>query len=94
MRSPEVIIKKLQVTEKQTALQSALNKYFFLVAPEATKQEIKRAVEKLFTVKVAKVNTMVYEGKKKRERISRYGKRSDWKRAIVTLKGDSKIDLT
>jgi large subunit ribosomal protein L23 len=55
--------------------------------------EIKRAVEALFDVSVTKVNTMNYEGKKKRQRTAKFGKRPDWKRAVVTLAADNKIDL-
>ena len=55
---------------------------------------IKAAVEDLFGVNVEKVNTMRYLGKRKRERTAKYGKRSDWKRAVVTLKEGEKIDLT
>jgi large subunit ribosomal protein L23 len=65
----------------------------FTVAPDSNKIEIKRAVEQLFDVKVEKVNTMNYEGKKKRQRTMKYGKRPDWKRAVVTLAEDHKIDL-
>ena len=89
----EEVIKKIHVTEKSSKLMEH-NKYFFLVDKTATKIEIKQAVEKMFKVTVAAVNTMRYEGKVKRDRKNKFGKRSDWKRAVVTLKGDSKIDLT
>jgi large subunit ribosomal protein L23 len=55
--------------------------------------EIKRAVQDFFKVTVLKVNTMNYMGKKRRERTLHYGRRVDWKRAIVTLKAGDKIDL-
>ncbi len=90
---PRALIQKLQVTEKGTALQGAQNKYLFRVAPAATKQQVKIAVEQLFGVKVTAVNTMRYMGKLKRERTIRHGRRPDWKRAVVTLKEGSKIDL-
>ena len=93
MRDPRGIIKELQVTEKGTNLQESQNKYLVRVAPDANKIEIKSAMEKLFGVSVVKVNTMNYLGKRKRERTIRYGKRSDWKRAVVTLREGSKIDL-
>ena len=89
----EEVIKKIHVTEKSNKLGDQ-NKYFFTVDQKATKIEIKQAVEKRFKVTVAGVNTMRYEGKVKRDRRNKYGKRPDWKRAVVTLKGDSKIDLT
>lgn len=94
MKKPGIIIEKLQLTEKATNLAETQNKYFFRVAPTANKLEIKRAVEDIFKVSVASVNTMRYRGKKKRERTWRYGQKSDWKRAVVTLKEGSKIDLT
>lgn len=87
------VIRRIQVTEKGTAL-AAQNKYLFEVDPRATKHEIRRAVESYFKVAVATVNTMKYEGKKKTLRMARYGKRPDWKRAVVTLKEGSKIELT
>ena len=88
------IVKGIMVTEKSTQLAETQNKYFFRVSPNANKIEIKDAVEKGFGVKVKAVNTARYAGKRKRERTAKYGKRSDWKRAIVTLKEGSKIDLT
>ena len=87
------IIKKVQITEKGTSLQ-AQNKYLLQVHPQANKIEIRKAVEKFFKVGVTAVNTMNYEGKRKRERTVRFGKRSDWKRAIVTLKDGDSIDVT
>ena len=64
-------------------------KYTFEVAAKATKVDIKIAVEQVFKVQVAKVNTMNYLGKTKRMGVH-VGKRNDWKKAIVTLKADSK----
>ena len=90
-RDPYGIIQTLQVTEKGTRL-GALNQYFFVVAPWANKPEIKRAVEELFKVKVARVNTLNCRGKKKKLRTMQYGMTSSWKRAVVTLK-EGKIDL-
>jgi large subunit ribosomal protein L23 len=64
-------------------------KYTFKVATDANKSEIKKAVEVLFDVKVAKVNTLNCNGKEKR--MGRFvGKTSDWKKAIITLTEDSK----
>ena len=73
------------VTEKCNALMQE-KKYTFKVNPKAGRIEIARAVEELFKVKVAKVNVMNYQGKAKRAgRTMKMGRRSDWKRAIVTL---------
>jgi large subunit ribosomal protein L23 len=92
MKDSRTIIKKMQVTEKGALLGEA-RKYLFEVASDSNKVEIKRAVEALFDVSVTKVNTMNYEGKKKRQRTAKFGKRPDWKRAVVTLAADNKIDL-
>jgi len=93
MKHADTIIKEIQLTEKGTAQTEIGNKYFFSVDCRANKPEIKKAVEALFSVMVKSVNTMRYEGKRKRERTVRYGKRPDWKRAIVTLQEGSRIDL-
>lgn len=94
MKDLSTVIKGLQITEKGTSLSEKENKYFFRVDRGANKTEIKQAVEQFFKVSVVSVNTMRYSGKRKRERTARYGKRSDWKRAVVTLKEGNKIDLT
>ncbi len=89
----DAIIKEIQLTEKGTLQTETGNKYFFSVACSANKPEIKEAVEEQFNVSVKSVNTMRYAGKRKRERTVRYGKRADWKRAIVTLDEGSRIEL-
>ena len=88
MKAPQDIIIKPIITERSMdALQSG--KYTFKVDKNANKIEIADAVEKLFDVKVAKVNTLNCNGRTKR--VGRYvGKTADWKKAIVTLKEDSK----
>ena len=68
------------------------NKYIFIVAPDANKTEIKIAVEKVFKVRVLKVNTMNREGKRKLTRFG-MGKRSDTKRAIVQVAPGDRIDI-
>jgi len=88
------VIKKVQLTEKGTALSDSINKYFFEVDRSANKHDVKRAVESLFDVTVMSVNTMNYTGKRRRERSVHYGRRPDWKRAIVTLKEGDNIDFT
>ncbi len=87
------VIQELQVTEKGTMLQSTQNKYFFRVNLAANKLQIKQAVEERFGVKVAGVNTLRYAGKLKRERSAKFGRRANWKRAVVTLREGSSIDL-
>lgn len=89
---PRSIIRKVLITEKGTVLREVQHQYFFEVARDANKIEIKRAVEAVFNVKVDSVQTMQVRGKVKRQ--GRYtGRRNDWKKAIVKLKPDQKIEL-
>ncbi len=80
------------ITEKSTRT-SEYNQVTFKVAINATKPQIKSAVEALFKVKVDKVNTMRVKGKVKRFR-GQLGRRSDWKKAVVTLSEGQSIDVT
>lgn len=92
-KNPYGIVKNIQMTEKGSAM-LAQNKYLFEVARDANRVEIKGAVELLFKVDVTKVNTMNYRGKMKRDRTqSGFGKRADWKRAVVTLAEGHEIPL-
>ena len=87
----EVIVHPL-MTEKMSALQETQNKVAFIVAPNANKIEIRKAVEDKFNVKVQKVATINMNGKMKR--LGRYqGRRSSWKKAIVTLQEGFTIDF-
>jgi large subunit ribosomal protein L23 len=88
MRSPEDIIIKPYITEKSND-EISLGKYTFIVDVNSTKTEIKKAVEKLFQVKVVQVNTINMEGKVKRMGVHT-GPRSDWKKAIVKIDLDPK----
>jgi large subunit ribosomal protein L23 len=90
-RMYQVILSPL-VTEKATLLNER-GQISFKVAPDATKPQIKAAVEGLFGVKVLGVNTLVVKGKAKRFR-NRPGQRSDWKKAMVRLADGQSIDLT
>lgn len=94
MRQPHVIIKRMELTEKGARLTEKESKYLFRVHPDANKGEIKNAVQHLFRVKVAKVNTLNRLGKVKRNRRGGLGMTPAWKRAVVTLKQGEKIDLT
>ena len=88
MKAPQDIIITPVITERSMDNLQA-GKYTFKVAKDANKSEIKKAVEKLFGVDVAKVTTMNVNGKEKR--MGRYvGKTASWKKAIVTLTEDSK----
>jgi large subunit ribosomal protein L23 len=81
------------VSEKSYGLLDA-NVYTFVVRSDATKIQIRDAVEQIFNVRVTKVNTLNRKGKRKRNRrLPTYGKRPDTKRAIVTLMAGSRIDL-
>lgn len=80
------------ITEKATML-SEKNQIVFKVRPDATKPQIKAAVEALFNVKVTAVNTLNVKGKVKRFR-GRLGRRPDVKKAIVTLAEGARIDVT
>jgi large subunit ribosomal protein L23 len=90
-RHYDVIVSPV-VTEKAT-MASEHNKVVFKVASKATKPQIKEAVEKLFDVKVKRVNTLVRKGKTKVFRGS-FGSQSDVKRAVVTLEEGHRIDVT
>ncbi|MBB2909433.1 large subunit ribosomal protein L23 [Streptosporangium becharense] len=89
---PRDIIIKPVVSEKSYGLIDEHNKYTFLVRKTANKTQVKIAVEKIFGVKVASVNTINRPGKRKRTR-SGYGQRPDTKRAIVSLVEGDRIDI-
>lgn len=86
------VVKTLLRTEKGTSLEPE-RKYLFEVARNATKIEIKRAIEEIYKVKVQAVNTSIAAGKRKRVR-QELGWTPDWKKAVVTLKEGSKIETT
>ncbi len=91
MYSPYDIIKTLIHSEKSARLEET-GCYQFIVDNEATKVDIKRAVEKIYKVKVTDVNTVVVRGKMKRVR-QQIGKQPDWKKAFVKLASGQKIEL-
>ena len=86
------VVRRPVITEKATLL-SEFNQVTFVVALDASKPEIKAAIEDLFKVKVKRVNTIRQNGKTKRFR-GRLGKRADTKKAIVTLAEGHSIDIT
>lgn len=86
------IVKTLIRTEKGTQL-TPERKYLFQVAKDSNKIQIRNAIEEIYNVQVASVNTMVVPGKRKRVRQD-FGYTSEWKKAIVTLKDGFKIDIT
>ncbi|MDQ3574111.1 MAG: 50S ribosomal protein L23 [Actinomycetota bacterium] len=93
MKDPRDVIIKPVVSEKSYGLLDE-GVYTFVVHPSANKTEIRQAVESIFDVRVVNVNTLNRKGKLKRNRRqATFGKRSDTKRAIVTLAADDRIDL-
>ena len=89
---PRSIIRKVLITEKGTLLRETQHQYFFEVARDANKIEIKHAIEAIFSVKVETVRTLRVHGKPKR--MGRYaGHRNDWKKAVVTLKKGQTIQV-
>ena len=86
-----VLVRPL-LTEKITGLREATNTVGFIVHPEANRLQIKQAVEALLKVKVERVNVLNMPGKLKR--LGRFsGRRSDWKKAFVTLKKGEKLEM-
>ena len=81
------------VSEKATVLADSKKQFVFKVATDATKLEIKKAVESLFDVKVAAVNTMNVQGKTKRTARG-LGKRNDWKKAYIALQPGQDLDFS
>lgn len=92
MNFTEVLISPI-LSEKSVRIKDAENRYTFKVNPKANKSEIKKAVETLFKVKVTAVRTANQSGKL--HKVGRYeGYRSDWKKAMVSVKAGQKIDMT
>jgi len=90
---PEHVIKRpIYLTEKGNDLREADNKYLFEVDKNATKNDIRNAVEALFKVNVTSVNTLIMRGKVKRFGRMR-NKKPNWKKAIVTLESSDTIDF-
>jgi len=88
------IVKTVRLTEKGTRQGEKYNQYTVRVDPRANKTQIRTAVQELFKVKVARVNTMNVTGKLRRQRTKQAGRSLNWKKAIVTLKKGEKIVLT
>jgi large subunit ribosomal protein L23 len=95
MKKRHIITRPLY-TEKISRLQDSENKYAFEVARNANKIEIRKEIEKKFEVKVVGIQTMNVRGKM-RQQLTRagrfYGRRPDWKKAVVTLAKGQKLDL-
>ena len=87
------VIRAPRVSEKTARLQEVSNQYVFEVATTATKADVKAAIEQIFDVKVAAVNVVNVKGKAKAFK-NRVGRRSDWRKAYVTLADGQTIDVT
>ena len=87
-----VMLSNLEAKSSKTKEKRKITKVTFEVSMSATKPQIKEAVERIFGVKVEKVNTMIVKGKKKGFRMLK-GRKKDWKKAIITLKPGYEIDL-
>jgi large subunit ribosomal protein L23 len=90
--NPLSVLVRPLITEKATRLHGE-NQYAFEVQPHSNKIQIKEAVEKGFDVKVTSVNVMIMKGKPYRVRGNRVKHKSDWKKAVVTLAPDDKLEL-
>jgi len=86
------VLRAPHVSEKSTLIQAEGNQYVFQVATDASKPEVKAAVEKLFDVSVKNVNMVNVKGKSRSFRF-RTGKRPDWKKAYVRLQDGQTIDI-
>ena len=92
MNFTEVLISPI-LSEKSVIMKDSQNRYTFRVNPKSNKTEIKKAIETVFKVKVTAVRTANLPGKL--HKVGRYeGYRSDWKKAMVTVKAGQKIDMT
>ena len=91
-RSIYSVIKSQLITEKSTKDLST-RKYAFRVAKTANKIEIKRAIEKIYNVKVAKITSAIVKGKMKRIRANQSGKTNSWKKTIATLREGFEIKI-
>ena len=85
------VIRRMLRTEKGTRA-VVEHKYLFVVDIRATKPQVRKAVEEIFKVKVAKVNTAIFSGKPRRVGM-RWGSRPKWKKALITLAEGSKIEV-
>jgi len=94
VKDPYQIVKYPLITEKSNTLREERSKYTFRVDKQASKIEIKRAIESIFPdVEVVAVNTINVHGKPRRLRYNKRGKRPDWKKAVVTLRSGDNIEI-
>ena len=87
------VLRRPVVSEKTAVMTDEMNQYVFEVAEEANKIQIKEAIEVIFEVEVVKVNTMIVPAKRGRRGRNWYLRSKQWKKAVVTLATDQKIEL-
>ena len=92
MTQNRIVVKRALITEKGSIQRAQANQYAFEVATQASKEDIRRAVEDLFNVKVEKVRTQSRRGKPRKHRF-KAGQTKAWKKAIVTLNEEHRIDF-
>ena len=92
MMDSRTVLRRPLLTEKSTIAREIGNEYAFEIDPRANKIDVKRAIEKLFDVKVKSVRTLNRPGKMKRMGVHQ-GRRAAWKKALVTLEEGSTLDL-
>jgi large subunit ribosomal protein L23 len=93
MKPADQVLKLVRLTEKSNKLSANLGQYTFEVFADVNKHMVREAVEQTFKVKVTRVNLMNIQGKATKGRFGRPGFKSDYKKAIVTLKQGDKIEL-
>ena len=93
MQDPYKVIQTVVLSEKSNTQTEELNKYTFKVAKTANKIDVARAVKTIWGVDAVKVNTMNYQGKKRRKRTKFAGRTANWKKAVVTLKPEDSIEI-
>ena len=91
---PNQVIVSAHLTEKASLVGQFANTYVFKVASKATKLEIKKAVENKFNVTVTKVNLLNVKGKMKRGGKGKLTKKSNWKKAYISLKNEDRIEIS
>jgi large subunit ribosomal protein L23 len=93
MLEPHQVIKRPVITEKSNNLTNWSNQYSFIVDKRANKIDVRKAVERRWGVRVESVQVIAKKGKPRRIRWNRWGKKPDWKKAIVRIHKDDAIDI-
>jgi|TARA_B110000858_G_scaffold169017_1_gene197834 large subunit ribosomal protein L23 len=91
---PSQVIVSALLTEKASLVGQSANTYVFKVTQRATKLDVKKAIEKKFNVSVTNVNLLNVKGKLKRGGKGKLTKKSDWKKAYISLKAEDRIEIS